>query len=220
VSATPGPPRLAVLLSGSGTNLQAILNAVDAGQLDVDVACVISDQPDAFGLERARRAGIAAQNVPFKAFGTRAGFDRELAQVLAEVAPDCIALAGYMRIIDAATVTRYQGKMLNIHPSLLPAYPGLRTYARALAAGEQWHGTTVHFVTPELDAGPAILQYRVAIDAADTEQTLTEKVQLGEYQIYPRALQWLATGRVQLLAGQVVLDGSPLAAPLIVEAET
>jgi phosphoribosylglycinamide formyltransferase-1 len=209
-----------VLVSGGGTNLQAIMNAVAAGQIPVEIACVISDKPGVFGLERARRAGIATREVPFAEFGTRAEFDNELARVLAAVAPDFIALAGYMRIIDSATVTRYAGQMLNIHPSLLPAYPGLHTYARALAAGEHWHGTTVHFVTPELDAGPGIVQYRVPVTAADTEQTLQEKVQRGEYRIYPRALQWLVTGRVRLVAGQVIKDGSPLQSPVIVEAVT
>lgn len=220
MTAQTARPRLAVLVSGSGSNLQAILDAVAAGDLGVEVCCVISDNPRAFGLERARNASIPAQAVPFKSFSVRAEFDRALAQVLAAVDPDYIALAGYMRIIDSDTVMRYQGRLLNIHPSLLPAYPGLHTYARALAAGERWHGTTVHFVIPELDAGPGILQYRVPVAATDTEQTLRTKVQEGEYQIYPRALQWLAEGRVTLVGGQALIEGAPLPTPIIMEAGT
>jgi len=218
VTAPQRPPRLAVLVSGSGTNLQAMLEAVEQGTLDAEICAVVTDNPAAFGLERARRAGISAHAIPFNAFARRSDFDTELGQMLSTIAPDYIALAGYMRIMATTTVECYAGRMLNIHPSLLPAYPGLHTYTRALAAGERWHGTTVHFVIPELDAGPGIIQYRVPVLPDDTEQTLQKRVQSGEYQIYPRGLQWLVSGRIRLDHARPLLDGQPLSTPVIVEA--
>ncbi len=152
--------RVAVLISGSGTNLQAIIDANAGGNLGIDIIGVISDRPDALGLQRARDADIPAIAIDFAACANRSHYDKQLAQELSKLAPDLVVLAGYMRILPTATVNQFRGRMLNIHPSLLPAYPGLDTYTRALAAGEAWHGSTVHFVTPEVDAGPGILQYR------------------------------------------------------------
>ena len=149
--------RVAVLVSGSGTNLQAILDATAEGRLDINIVGVISDRPEAFGLQRAVAADIPAIPVDFKSYETRTHYDKQLDRELASLAPDLVVLAGYMRILPAATVNQFRGRMLNIHPSLLPAYTGLDTYARVLEAGEEWHGTTVHFVTPELDSGPGIL---------------------------------------------------------------
>ncbi len=136
---------------------------------------------------------------------------------LARLEPDLVILAGYMRILPADTVNTYRGRMLNIHPSLLPAYPGLHTYARVLAAGDAWHGSTVHYVVPELDAGPGIIQYRVAVRPDETEPSLQARVQRGEYLIYPRAIEWCAVGRAVLDGDRVVLDGEPLDGPVIME---
>lgn len=210
------PPRTVVLVSGSGTNLQAMIDAVGRGELPLDLVGVISDRPGVRALERARTAGIGAWTVDCKSFADRAAFEEALAATLARLAPDIIALAGFMRILPAPLVGHYLGRMLNVHPSLLPKYPGLDTYRRALAAGDAWHGSTVHFVTPELDAGPGILQYRVRIGPGDTEDSLRARVQQGEYLIYPRALRWLATGRLTWHNHGAWLDGRPLPAPVTV----
>lgn len=207
------------MVSGSGTNLQAIIDAIAAGVLNARLRAVVSDVPAAYGLERAKAAGIATRVVDYRSFAARSDFDAALEREIVALAPDIIVLAGYMRIIADATVNRFAGRMLNIHPSLLPAYPGLHTHRRVLEAGERRHGTTVHFVIPELDAGPAIVQYRIAIRHDDTEQTLRERVQQGEYLVYPQALGWLADGRVSWADGQVYMDGRPLPAPVIVDEE-
>lgn len=210
--------QIAVLISGSGTNLQAIIDAVDAGTLTVEIIAVISDRPDALGLDRAKRANIPAIAINYANYAERSSYDARLDSELKKLAPDLIVLAGYMRIIADATVNTFAGQMINVHPSLLPAYPGLNTYKRALAAKEQHHGTTVHFVIPELDAGPSIIQYRVKIATNETEQTLRERVQLGEYLIYPQAIQWFAENRLAFENGQVVKDGQICAAPKIIDA--
>jgi len=209
--------RVAVLISGSGTNLQAIIDANANGELGIEIVGVISDRPAARGLQRAAAAGIPALPIDFKACTDRTDYDEQLEQTLDRLAPDLIVLAGYMRILRTSTVNRYRGRMLNIHPSLLPAYPGLNTYARALEADEDWHGTTVHFVTPELDAGPAILQYRVRIGTEETEAELRARVQQGEYLIYPEAIKWFAADRVEMRADTVILDGKPLAGPVVID---
>ena len=157
--------RVAVLISGSGTNLQAIIDAVAAEKMPVELVAVLSDRPDAYGLQRAAAAGIPAIPLNYKAFASRGDYNARLASELAKLRPDLVVLAGYMRILPAEIVNTFSGRMLNVHPSLLPAYPGLNTYARALAAGEKQHGATVHYVTPELDSGPAIIQYRVPVRA-------------------------------------------------------
>lgn len=212
----PGP-RTAVLVSGGGTNLQAIIDRQAAGDLPVSLVGVLSDRPGVRALERAAAAGIPALTVDHAAFPGRAAFDAELLATLERLAPEIVVLAGFMRILPAATVQRWAGRMLNVHPSLLPLYPGLHTYRRALAAGDAWHGSTVHFVTPELDAGPAIIRYRVRIRPGETELSLAQRVQQGEYLVYPRAIGWLATGRLALREGRAWLDGEPLAAPVTVD---
>ncbi len=214
---TSADPRTVVLISGSGTNLQAIIDAVEAGSLNIKLTAVISDQPEAFGLERARAAGIPAIVVNFSKYDNRDDFDSALAETLEQLNPEIVVLAGFMRILPTAIVARYHGQMLNIHPSLLPKYKGLHTYRRVLAAADTFHGTTVHYVIPELDAGPAIIQYRVAIHSDDTENSLASRVQRGEYEIYPLAIDWVASKRVQLQANQVLFDGQPLTEPKLID---
>ena len=207
-------PRLVVMVSGSGTNLQAIMDSVAEGQIDAELVAVISDRPDAFGLERARRANIPDICVNFDSFPDRAAFDQQLAQSVAEQDADVIALAGFMRILSAELVNQHQGKMLNVHPSLLPKYPGLNTYDRVLEAGDAWHGSTVHFVTPELDAGPTVIQYRVAVHPEETAGSLCQRVQAGEYLIYPQAISWLAAEDLQLRDRKPYLKGQALIEPV------
>ena len=206
-----------VLVSGSGTNLQAILDHAQRGSLGITVTGVVSDRPGVMALERAKRAGIPALTVDHAQSGSNTAFQHQLGAVLAELKPELIVLAGFMRILSTELVSCWAGRMLNVHPSLLPKYPGLHTYRRALEAGEKEHGSTVHFVIPELDAGPGILQYRVSIRPGDTEESLRARVQQGEYLIYPRAIAWFAAGRLALKDGGTWLDGERLSAPVIVE---
>jgi phosphoribosylglycinamide formyltransferase 1 len=213
----PAKPATVVLVSGGGTNLQAIIDAVASGALALDMRAVISDRPGVMALQRAAQAGIPGITVDNATAGSRDAFQARLAAELTGLNPDIVVLAGFMRILDAALVNRYRGRMLNIHPALLPKYPGLHTYRRALEAGEKEHGSTVHFVIPELDAGPGILQYRVTIRPNDTEASLRERVQAGEYLIYPRALAWLAAGRLTYQHDAAWLDGEPLPAPVVVD---
>ncbi|NND53674.1 MAG: phosphoribosylglycinamide formyltransferase [Gammaproteobacteria bacterium] len=215
----PQPLRVAVLVSGSGTNLQAIIDAARSDDLPVRIAAVLSDNPDAMGLDRAREYGIPAIAIDFHGCTDRATYDRQLRRQLADLNPDLVVLAGYMRILDDDTVNDFAGRMLNVHPSLLPAYPGLHTHRRVLEAGEDWHGTTVHFVIPELDAGPPVVQYRLKVHPEDTEQSLRERVQAGEYQIYPLAIGWIADGRLVFADGGPQFDGKPLTQPQIIDAD-
>jgi phosphoribosylglycinamide formyltransferase-1 len=212
-----GEPRAVVLVSGDGSNLQAILDHARRGVLGISVAGVVSDRPGIRALERAAEAGVPAIAVNYATAGNRAVFSTRLAGVVADLNPDLLILAGFMRILDAGLVEEYHGRMLNVHPSLLPKYPGLNTYRRVLDAGEREHGATVHFVIPELDAGPGILQYRVPIRPGDTETSLRDRVQKGEHRIYPRAIAWLAAGRAVLRDGSVFLDGTRLERPVIVD---
>ncbi|MDZ7643961.1 MAG: phosphoribosylglycinamide formyltransferase [Woeseiaceae bacterium] len=209
-----GRTTAAVLVSGSGSNLQAFIDAVAAGTLDLDIRTVISNRPDAGGLERAQRAGIAARCVPSAGCTDRAAYDGRLARELDRYRPDLLLLAGFMRILGAEFVARYAGRIMNIHPSLLPRYPGLDTHARALAAGDRWHGCTVHFVTAELDGGPRIVQGRVPVRADDDAATLAARVLAMEHRIYPYAAGLYAAGRLECRNGECRLDGRPLAEPL------
>lgn len=213
------PLRIAVLVSGSGSNLQAIIDAIAAGRLDAEIAGVLSDRPGVRALERATAAGIPAITVDYRSMPDRDAFGAALLGELRRLGVQAVVLAGFMRILPAAVVESYRGRMLNVHPSLLPLYPGLHTYRRALEAGDAWHGSTVHFVTPELDAGPAILRYRVRIRPGDTEDSLRERVQRGEHRIYPLAVQWLASGRIALRDGIVWREGSPAAGPETIDEE-
>jgi phosphoribosylglycinamide formyltransferase 1 len=211
--------RVAVLVSGEGSNLQALIDAARAGGLGADIVVAISNRQRARGLDRARAAGIDARHVAPVRGAERTAFDSALAAELAAHEPDLIVLAGFMRILGAPFIDRFAGQMLNIHPSLLPAYPGLDTHQRVLLAGERWHGATVHFVTADLDAGPAVLQYRLPVKRDDTIESLARRVHVGEHLILPRAVAWFAAGRLRLADGSVMLDGQPLQAPVLVNEE-
>lgn len=204
----------AILISGGGTNLQAFIDAVKAGSLDVDIAVVVSNRPDAYGLTRARDAGIPVECVQNEAYPDRDAFDEALADTLDKYAPDLVILAGFMRILTAPFVKRFEGRILNIHPALLPKYPGLHTHQRVIDAGEEWHGSTVHFVTEELDAGPRILQGRVPVLEGDTAERLSARVQAIEHKIYPQAAGLFASGRLKMKDGASWLDGERLDEPV------
>lgn len=213
---TDSPTRIAVLISGEGSNLQALIDAERTGDLEAKIVAVVSNRGTARGLERARTAGIDARHVPSQS-AERSVYDAALAAALAPYAPDLLVLAGFMRILGPPFVASFAGRMLNIHPSLLPAYTGLETHRRVLDAGERWHGATVHFVTAELDAGPSVLQYRLRVRAGDTADSLAARVHVGEHLILPRAVQWFAQGRLRLAGGSVMLDGRPLPHPKLVD---
>ncbi len=210
-----GGPRAVVLVSGDGSNLQAIIDQAHRGALDISLAGVVSDRPGVRALERATAAGIPALVVHCAA--DPPAFPGRLAEMLSGLRPDLVILAGFMRILPADLVDRYRGRMLNVHPSLLPKYPGLHTYRRALEAGDREHGSTVHFVIPALDAGPGILQYRVPIRSEDTEASLRDRIRAGEHLVYPRAIAWLAAGRASLRDGTAWLDGELLRSPVVVD---
>ena len=201
---------IVVLISGSGSNLQAI---IDAG-LDVDIRAVISNRPDVRGLERAEKAGIATAVLDHKAYEDRESFDKALAELIDQYEPDLVVLAGFMRILTPGFVRHYLGRMLNIHPSLLPKYQGLHTHRRALEANDSEHGASIHFVTEELDGGPVIVQASVPVEQGDDESTLAARVLIQEHQIYPAAIAWFAQGRLRLQDSNVVFDNKPLNNPL------
>lgn len=184
-------------------------------RLNARPVAVISDKPEAAGLNVARELGIEAQIVPWRGAADRAGFERELNAALDASRPDILVLAGFMRVLSPAFVERYAGRMLNIHPSLLPKYRGLHTHSRVLEAAETEHGASVHFVTAELDGGPVVLQSKVAVRPDDTEATLSARVQATEHIIYPRVVGWIADGRLTWQAGHALLDGQPLEAPIV-----
>ncbi len=204
------PIGLVVLISGNGSNLQAIIDAIAAGEIPAQIRAVISNNPDAYGLERARRAGIPVEVVDHRDFPDRESYDRALQAVIDRYRPDLVVLAGFMRILTPAFVEHYAGRMLNIHPSLLPRYQGLDTHRRVLEAGDSVHGVSVHFVTPELDSGPVVLQAEVPVEPGDTEDDLARKVHAEEHVIYPRVIRWFAEGRLKLDGDRVLLDGQPM----------
>ncbi|MEW5838638.1 MAG: phosphoribosylglycinamide formyltransferase [Pseudomonadota bacterium] len=184
--------RIVVLISGHGSNLQALMDAERRGELgDGQIKAVLSNRADAYGLQRARQAGIAAEALSHKDFPSREAFDHALMQRIDHYDPDLIVLAGFMRILTPGFVQHYAGKMLNIHPSLLPKYPGMHTHARALEAGDREHGATVHLVTEGVDEGPIILQGRVEITPGDSVESLQHKVHALEHQLYPRAVRMM-----------------------------
>jgi phosphoribosylglycinamide formyltransferase 1 len=209
--------RIAVLISGEGSNLQALIDAAKAERLGAQIVAVVSNRGTARGLERARAAGIEALYLPAARGQERSAYDSALGALLAPRAPDLLVLAGFMRIIGPELVERFAGRILNIHPSLLPKYPGLDTHRRVLEGGERLHGATVHFVTAELDAGPAVIQYRLNIRAGDTAESLAQRVHVGEHIILPRAVSWFAAGRLRLAGGSVMLDGRALDEPVAVD---
>ncbi len=209
------PCRTAILISGSGTNLQAFIDQVADGSLDLDLCLVFSNKPDAFGLERAKKAGIPTACIEHGDFDDRESFDRAVAAIIDEARPELIVLAGFMRILSPWFVDYYEGKILNIHPALLPKYPGLNTHQRVLDAGDEWHGSTVHFVTEELDGGPRILAGRLRVNPTETADQLQHRVQAVEHQIYPRAAGLVGTGRVEYLNGQTWIDGEVAKSPIV-----
>lgn len=206
---------LIVLISGSGTNLQAIIDACEDGALPARIKAVVSDKPEAFGLERAERAGIETRVLQAPGFADREAYDRALGELLDRLQADLVVLAGFMRILTAGLVKTWAGRMLNIHPSLLPAYRGLHTHQRVLDAGEAFHGTSVHFVTEELDGGPVIAQARLAVQPDDTAETLNRRVQALEHRMYPRVIGWYAEGRLKMVGDSVQMDGKILEAPVV-----
>jgi phosphoribosylglycinamide formyltransferase 1 len=207
------PLRLAILISGRGSNMSAIVRSCLSGAIRARPLVVISDRADAGGLASARELGVESLALP--APGDKAGFEPALAATLETRQPDLIALAGFMRILSASFVGRYPGRMLNIHPSLLPQYRGLHTHRRVLAAHDTEHGASVHFVTAQLDGGPVVLQSKVAVEPGDTEAALSARVQATEHIIYPRVLGWLAEGRLVWRDNAPWLDGRRLDAPVV-----
>lgn len=214
VRATKRAPRIAVLVSGRGSNLQALIDAVGDGRLDAEIVGVFSDRPQAPALDRARDAGIAAIVRDPGAYASRAEFDSALFDAIAASQPDFVVCAGYLRLLGTHVVEPWQGRMINIHPSLLPAFKGLRTHARALAEGVREHGASVHFVTADLDGGPVIAQARVPVLDGDNAETLAARVLAREHPLLVASVGLLCAGRVTLHEHRVHLDGAPLAAPL------
>lgn len=212
--------RVVVLVSGRGSNLKAIAAQADAGALPVRIEAVVSDRADAGALDWARDRGIPAVVLSPRDFADREAYGRALGDLVEGYAPQLVVLAGFMRILSDEFVLRFAGRMLNIHPSLLPRYPGLHTHRRALEAGDPEHGASVHFVTPELDGGPVVLQARVPVLPGDDEDTLAARVLREEHIIYPRCVGWFAAGRLALRDGAVWLDGRPLDAPVMLGNET
>jgi len=203
-------PRLAILVSGNGTNLQAFIDACSSGALHAEIALVLSNNPDAGALQRASKAGIATQCIDHRTFANREAFDAALVAALQPLEPDLVVLAGFMRILTPVFIEAFTGRLFNIHPSLLPRYPGLNTHQRAIDAGDTEAGVTVHFVTLELDGGPPVLQARVPIDPDENAQSLAAKVRTLEHRIYPRAVEWFLDGRLRLAPKGALLDGEQL----------
>lgn len=208
-------PGVVVLVSGRGSNLQALLDAHRRGELPVRLCAVISNRPGAPALDRAAAAGIATETVDHREFEDRAAFDRALMAAIDRHAPDLIVLAGFMRVLGDAFIEHYRDRLLNIHPSLLPAFRGLHTHQRAIDAGAREHGATVHFVTAELDGGPAVLQARVPVQPDDDAERLAARVLAREHRIYPLAVRWFAEGRLRFDGETVFFDGAALEHPLV-----
>lgn len=210
---------IAVLASGRGSNLQALIDAIAAGRLDARLVGVFSDRSSAFALERARRAGIAAVVVNPRDFADRASFDKHLFSHIDAVHPDVIVCAGYMRLLSEREVQAHAGRMINIHPSLLPAFKGLRTHEQALTAGVTEHGASVHVVSAELDGGPVIAQARVAVLPGDDAAALAQRVLEREHPLLVETLRWLAAGRLVLEGSGAIVDGAALSVPLQLNAD-
>jgi phosphoribosylglycinamide formyltransferase 1 len=203
---------ICVLISGNGSNLQAMIDAINSGRLNANIACVISNRPDAYGLERAVAADIPNHCLDHKEFADRVSYDAALKELIEQYQPDCIALAGFMRILTPDFVNHFTGRMFNIHPSLLPKYKGLNTHQQAIDNGDQEHGVSVHFVTPELDGGPVVIQSRVPVFNEDTVSELAERVQEQERNLYPLVLQWFCSGRLVMRENIAIMDNKILPA--------
>lgn len=204
-------PQIAVLISGSGSNLQAILDACISNSINADLCLVLSNREDAFGLERAKKASVPTLVLDHFQYQSREDYDTALVSALSPYKPDLVILAGFMRILTPIFTESFAGKLVNIHPSLLPKYPGLNTHQRALEAGDTYQGATVHFITHELDGGPPILQGRVKIRSSDTAESLAARILTEvEHKIYPLAVQWLVQNRVEMRDGGAWMDGELL----------
>jgi len=202
--------KIVVLVSGQGSNLQALIDACQQGRIAAEIVAVFSNKAQAYGLQRAEAADIAAHALDAKAYENRAAFDAALADAIDRYQPDLVVLAGYMRILSPQFVQHYAGRMLNIHPSLLPKYPGLHTHRQAIDNGDGEHGTSVHFVTEQLDGGPVILQAKVPIFPGDEEDEVIERVQAQEHTLYPLVVNWFVEGRLAMREGAAWLDGERL----------
>ncbi len=207
--------KTAILISGSGSNLQSFIDRAAAGDIELDLSGVFSNRPAAYGLVRAQEAGIPTACIEHGKYSDREAFDRAVTAKLDEWQPDLLVLAGFMRILSPWFVERYEGRILNIHPALLPAYPGLNTHQRVLDAGDAWHGSTVHFVTDELDGGPRVLQGKLAVDHNQTADELCARVQAVEHRIYPEAANWFGQGRLEFRNSRAWLDGELLEEPVV-----
>ena len=206
--------RVVVLLSGSGSNLQALIDTQASSSYEI--VAVISNKRDAFGLQRAAKHGIATETLSHRDFASRESFDSKLAKLVDSFKPDLVVLAGFMRILTAPFVALFAGRLVNIHPSLLPEFPGMNTHQRALDAGVSEHGVSVHFVTEELDGGPVIARRKVSVTADDTAESLAAKVLTEEHKLYPEVVEWFARGELSLTAGQAL--HSRLGLPVDLEA--
>ncbi|WP_412547767.1 phosphoribosylglycinamide formyltransferase [Pseudomonas sp. PDM14] len=199
-----------VLISGSGSNLQALIDSTASGDNPAHIRAVISNRADAYGLQRAKAAGIDTRVLDHKQFDGREAFDAALVEAIDAFEPHLVVLAGFMRILTPGFVRHYAGRLLNIHPSLLPKYKGLHTHQRALEAGDSEHGCSVHFVTEELDGGPLAVQAPIPVQSDDTPETLAQRVHVQEHRIYPLAVRWFAEGRLRLGDNGAELDGQTL----------
>lgn len=210
---------MVVLISGRGSNMRTLVERSSDPRMGYRVAAVLSDRPDAAGLAVATELGVPARGLPAPGRGAsaaaRVAYDAELAAAIEEYAPSLIVLAGFMRILSPQFVARFPGRALNIHPSLLPKYPGLDTHRRALEARDEEHGATVHFVTPELDGGPPVIQGKLRIEAGESAEHLAGRVHVIEHRIYPLAVQWFSTGRLRYADGQAWLDGKVISRPVL-----
>ena len=206
-----------VLISGSGSNLQAIIDRSLNNDSAYDVVSVISNRPDAYGLTRASNSNIPQQTLDHTHYANREDFDLALIHAIDTYQPDLVVLAGFMRILTTEFVQHYAGRLLNIHPSLLPKYQGLHTHQRALDAGDKQHGVSVHFVTEELDGGPIVMQSVIDIEASDTADSLQSKIHKREHKLYPHCINWYAEEKIYLHEDKVFIDGQPLDKPLIYE---
>ena len=208
------PLSIVVLISGSGSNLQAIIDEISNGNVNARISAVISNKPSAYGLERAEKLGIPTELIDHTAFSTREAFDCKLSDAIDRYSPDLLVLAGFMRILTNDFVRHYLGRMINIHPSLLPAYKGINTHKRALQDGVTEHGVSVHFVTPELDGGPVIIQAYVPVEEGDVPESLAQRVLVQEHIIYPLVIDWFSNGRLTLENDAVIFDGVALSNPI------
>lgn len=210
----PTLPKILILASGTGTNFQALLDASRERDFPGQLVALGCNQPKAFVLQRAAQANIETFTVNHKEFGSREEFDAALMAHVLRHNPDLIVLAGFMRILTADFVRAFRGKLINVHPSLLPRYTGLDTHQRALDAGDSTHGVSIHFVTEELDGGPVIAQAEVPVALDDTAESLAEKVQKKEHLLYPIVVRWLCEGRIRLGRDQVLFDGQGMDKPM------